>query len=503
TIAVQALDAARDTGVHQIPVQAGPPPRPSELPATVGRAARTDHAVPGRPQGHATPPPPGFPPNPHTRPAVEPRSPARGPSRRQALLGVGGVLLAAGAGAAVWAAVRDSSSPGAQPSSPPPSGPPKPERQLWAFSAQGPIVSPPVLAGQRVLFGSADGPLHAVNLLDPTQSWTFPAPGGRVQRWNITAVENTAYVNGGDTTVHALDAGSGEEQAAYALDGVPGPVVGNAQSALYVGTGNGTLYCLDRRQSDVRSATYWDWTWKSGIPLGEPSVWDTGRGLVVAVGAQDRSLHLIAATAFTDNSGREYHQGSRLRQSQDAGRLSRPIWWGRRVLYGVGTTVVWGLDVDSTTVIGVDTKGPVVTVLAALDDVVLVDNGAGKLRCISYPQGRELWSADVGGTVLGCAAADGWVIARTDDTLHVLPLTGPPGWSFEARGTTLSTAIAKLPMVYFGAGDGNVYAFDVGGEGKPVWTYPAGAPVTQPLQLGDGILFAGTDAGVLHAVTIR
>jgi outer membrane protein assembly factor BamB len=55
---------------------------------------------------------------------------------------------------------------------------PKTGEELWSFATKQRIDSSPVIAGNRVFVGAADGRLYALDLKDGKQLWEYQATGG-------------------------------------------------------------------------------------------------------------------------------------------------------------------------------------------------------------------------------------------------------------------------------------------------------------------------------------
>jgi outer membrane protein assembly factor BamB len=49
---------------------------------------------------------------------------------------------------------------------------------VWEFATKQRVDGSPVVVGQRVFVGSADGRLYALNLMDGKESWQFEGEGG-------------------------------------------------------------------------------------------------------------------------------------------------------------------------------------------------------------------------------------------------------------------------------------------------------------------------------------
>ncbi|MGC4192819.1 MAG: PQQ-binding-like beta-propeller repeat protein [Thermomicrobiales bacterium] len=80
-------------------------------------------------------------------------------------------------------------------------------------------------------------------------------------------------------------------------------------------------------------------------------------------------------------------------------------------------------------------------------------------------------------------------------------LTGSPIelWRTDVAGT-IDTAPAIVDgVLYFGAGDGGVYALD-SATGKTVWTFTGASPIDSSPAIVDGLLYVGSDDGTLYAL---
>src|SRR5690349_1654461 len=74
-----------------------------------------------------------------------------------------------------------------------------------------------------------------------------------------------------------------------------------------------------------------------------------------------------------------------------------------------------------------------------------------------------------------------------------------PLWNFKTQGPVKSSPAIAGGRVFFGSGDGNLYAVDLN-SGKRLWTFKTEAPIeSSPLVLGDRVFIGSTDAN-LYAV---
>lgn len=82
-------------------------------------------------------------------------------------------------------------------------------KQIWSCptESQRGLITQPVLAGSRILIGSRDHCLHAVDL-DGNSAWTYPITQSIASRPLV--IEDVVYIAGLDKQLHALDLISGE-----------------------------------------------------------------------------------------------------------------------------------------------------------------------------------------------------------------------------------------------------------------------------------------------------
>jgi outer membrane protein assembly factor BamB/tRNA A-37 threonylcarbamoyl transferase component Bud32 len=155
-------------------------------------------------------------------------------------------------------------------------------RLNWRFAAEGPIFSSPRADYNHVFFGSDDGHLYAVNVANGRRVWRaeahsvvrsspciaderiyFGTEGGYLfcvdlagqLKWQFQAKrsitstpateQDLIFVGSLDSTVYAIDAGSGWAIWRYRTKRpvVSSPVINN--NILYIGSSDGNLYALD------------------------------------------------------------------------------------------------------------------------------------------------------------------------------------------------------------------------------------------------------------------
>jgi outer membrane protein assembly factor BamB/predicted phosphohydrolase len=164
---------------------------------------------------------------------------------------------------------------------------------------------------------------------------------------------------------------------------------------------------------------------------------------------------------------------------------------------GDGSRFAWAVQVDGLTpgrhLLSVRMRGA---------------QGRSDLRATTFAKTAEprqcLWRKEFPAAVKAgpIAAGDKLFVARTDGIVTALQReTGKELWSFETGGEILGTPAWSDKALVFGSGDGRVYALNE--TGQQVWAFEAGLPVYGwPLIDGDTV-FIGDNGGRMHALDLR
>jgi outer membrane protein assembly factor BamB len=161
------------------------------------------------------------------------------------------------------------------------------------------FLSSPAVSGGKVIFGSGDGNVYALDALTGVLQWKFETSD--VVHASPAIANNTVYIGSWDSNLYALDADTGQEK--WRFKAGEDPVIHNQvgfQSStaivggtLYVGCRDGHVYAIDAATGRKK----WDYPTNMGWVPGTPAVRDG----VVYVGLSDgaRFYALDAKTGRT------------------------------------------------------------------------------------------------------------------------------------------------------------------------------------------------------------
>ncbi len=311
----------------------------------------------------------------------------------------------------------------------------------WQFAADGPIRFAPAAWRDRLFVASDDGCLYALALNDGRLLWKRHAAttreyvignGRLISRWPArggpVVFGNTVYFAAGiwpsdGVFVHALECESGK--------------------VVWSNTDSGTLL-LDQPHGGAKA--------ESGIapqgylladekhlylPTGRavPAVLDRATGKLAYYHLQrNRDVGgsaVILADRFFLNGGAAFERSDGL----SAGRIGLPPMaaWGAELIHAPGRELKYHRWIDATrrdrkgklvpyraleTVRVIDLPRTVTATLAAAGDVVC--GFENRVSAVDFKaQANEWWSAEIEGTVVGLAYADGHLVVTTDSGLLI------------------------------------------------------------------------------------
>lgn len=390
-------------------------------------------------------------------------------------------------------------------------------RVKWKFPTGNRIASSPVTDGKAIYFGSDDGNIYAVDAGSGQQVWKYVTRGAVASTPAIA--DGVLYAVSYDGKLYALNAATGATKWKFATEGerrfeakglhgmepknqtiadpfdfyLSSPLV--VQNTVYFGSGDGNLYAINTASGEPR------WKFKTGdVVHGSPAY---SNGLIY-VGSWDSYFYAIDAT-----SGKErwrFHGGEDPLVHNQVGFQSSASIVDGTVYTGCRDSNVYALDattgkekwrcfndlswVNSTPAV---VKGKVYFATCDSSLFKIVDAATGKETARQQDKAYMFSSPSVVGNTVLIGVFNGTLTARDANTGELLweyqvekskqnkewvltadrkfnmPLIFPSSLDevniAGARtqisiGAVLSSPLIANGVVYFGSGDGYLYALE-------------------------------------------
>ena len=334
-------------------------------------------------------------------------------------------------------------------------------RVVWSKSTPSlklPTVSSPAVVAGQLIFGDGmhqtDGAiLYCVDLETGFPIWQYPVPGHLVHlEGSPTVAGGKVYIGGGAAGVLCVD----PEKLTYEGKPIDLPSVKKQQQARWK-----EMQAKYEQEKKV-NPDFAVPPSEEQLPKAMPTlVWQQGKtkwhvdAPVAVLGDK-----VFVASAFLDKE----QVGDRALFCLDAG-TGNIVWraslklnpWGGPSIFG-DTVVVAGSSIGY--------------------DPAKLKGAKGFVAAINKKDGSEIWSKDVTGGILSCAAlANGVaVVAATDGKARAFALTdGERRWIYDAKMPLFAPPAIAKDRVYLGDLKGMVHAVDLG-TGVAGWTFDVNAP---------------------------
>ena len=346
----------------------------------------------------------------------------------------------------------------------------------WVFQSERAIISSAVLIENKVIFGSDDGNLYALDAETGATVWTFEV--ARPVRTSPLVADGVVYFGSDDGFMNAINVEDGEVVWRKEIAVInSSPVL--AHGTIFFGSDLGLLHAYDARTGLL--------TWETHLR--------PGRGV-----RSDPSV--IGDTIFV------------------ASMTGRRPW--KSTLHALKRSSgdeVWSFPMDGFTTFPVAVGGGAVFVTTdgtsgLGQNIQVVD---GRLHAVDQSTGELRWTFQDGDVGFGGASAVteelvlvGSAGVEGEGRLNALDIeTGEVEWEFDAGNPIFTPPSVADGLVYFGTIDGKVWAVDIV-TGQKRWEFQTdvGSEVCDPLCEGietapvllDGVLYIGNNAGYFYAL---
>ncbi|MCH2200910.1 MAG: PQQ-binding-like beta-propeller repeat protein [Fuerstiella sp.] len=150
-------------------------------------------------------------------------------------------------------------------------------------------------------------------------------------------------------------------------------------------------------------------------------------------------------------------------------------------------------------VLAVDMNDYLIASPAVVGDSLYVGSHSGVMTALNWKTGEVLWryEGDRQLSIHASAVAtnDLILVGSHDKVMHAIDRkTGRSRWKFPTNARIDCSAAVVDSRVFFGAGDGNIYGLSLD-DGKEIWKYHAGHPISAGMAIGEKCMVVGEDAG--------
>ena len=158
---------------------------------------------------------------------------------------------------------------------------------LWTFKTGGPVKSSAAIIGQRVVIGSGDGNIYALDLATGQKQWVFKT--GSAVESSPLVLDGKVFAGSTDSFLYALDLATGnllwKYQTGDKILGSPNWVKSGETTCVLIGSYDFKLHCVNAATGKLV------WAYESSNYInGSPAVAD-GK---TAFGGCDAMLHVIS-----------------------------------------------------------------------------------------------------------------------------------------------------------------------------------------------------------------
>jgi outer membrane protein assembly factor BamB len=315
----------------------------------------------------------------------------------------------------------------------------------WRVDVGSAVRSQPAVVDGTVYLTTDGGAILAIDSQTGKERWSHDAGDGLASSPAVVDGLVVAVTMGG--RVLAVDAVSGAEVWRLDKDAAPESMPAVAEGMVYLGTDAATLLALDLRTGEEV------WSYEAEAPVARSAAVGGGR---VFVGSADGRLHAVDADT-----------GSRVWTHDTAGGVVGTPAIGNGLVYAVN------LSEPHSQVIALHAESGEEAWRFAPDDA------AGLRPIVLGPD--AVYAVDSGGAI------------------HALdPLSGAARWSY-SQDSEISAAPALVDSHLYVLARDRAFAFDITTQDE-AWTIELDGKGDYGPVVADGVVYAGTNAGVLYAI---
>lgn len=317
--------------------------------------------------------------------------------------------------------------------------------------------------------------------------WRYKVGDGIISSPAVDA-DGNVFFGSHDGYVYALS-GSGRLLWRVKTGGrvISSPAISRTYNAVYVGSEDGSLYCIDKSTGTVR----WKFKTEAAI-VSDPAISEDEN--VVFIGNNAGVVFAInrnGALVWRQATKRDVRGGPVIGRN---GTVYVANWEG----------VVYGFSPKDGKILASYNVGDRISATPAIDEAgnVYVVSRNGKLVALS-PDLRALWERELGAEVIASPVIGPnrrLYVGTMRGELFALDLRNSLLWTFKAADAIYGTPLVDSSgTVYFPSRDGNLYAMSP--EGYLLWSYKADGPIlSSPTLTPNGLLLFGSNDAYLYCL---
>jgi outer membrane protein assembly factor BamB len=355
--------------------------------------------------------------------------------------------------------------------------------ERFLFETDRPVGSSPTVVDGRLHIANLAGNVYALDAADGTEIWRFET-SDVIWSGSATVADNVVYIGSTDGNLYALNAETGAVRWEFprlrrVLSSPTLAEVDGHPMLFVTGEGpgpRGMLFGVDAATGTER------WRFElGGEPSSAPAVVDG----TVFVGGNEGTAYALDATDETELWAVQEPEERRVANGGVHEMDMPPAVHDGTVYIGSTSGYLYALDTESgESRWEFETGGGIGSSPAVVESVPTDDGGFGRtvyvgsaddsVYAIDATDGSERWSYETNGLVLSSPTVVGTAVSAAVATVYVgsfgsrfyaLDATdGTERWSYGTGGQILSSPAIADGTVYFGSGDGIVYALEENAE---------------------------------------
>jgi outer membrane protein assembly factor BamB len=318
--------------------------------------------------------------------------------------------------------------------------------RVFRVSFGGSIDQRPLLFGDKIIFGSMDNFLYAVDCKSGREIWRTKASGIFMESSPVTDGK-TVFIGNYDQCLYAVDPDNGavlwKFRSGAEILGTPLAT----KNSVYVGSKDGSLYCINKANGKEQ------WRFKTGDWIAATPLI---HGDKVYIGSFDSNFYCLDS-----GTGKEF--------------------WRFRT--GAEIYDVYPGEV--------------------IDGKLFVPSLDNNLYCLNAETGKEVWRFTAGkyGVASAPVVHNGNLYLETrDGILYAISMDGKELWIFKSGGVVALPVFSKN-MIYVGSEDSNLYCLNM--NGKEIWRFKTDGAVFWCPVIKDGVIYFTSWDCHLYAVDIE